>query len=149
MAPTPSGCFCGARPTGRGRHLYSVTERIVDYRISKLDVLLPWNVADRIAKTELAVATLPLSTPKDSGRQTVMLAGPLDRPLRSEAATRQIRKPIELDNLHHAVALAMQLLHLPAPSVQSLQRRISCIVFFHPLNMGTDSDSSSIIVLRQ
>ena len=37
-------------------YLRFVIERIADYRISELDDLLPWNVADQIAKTELAVA---------------------------------------------------------------------------------------------
>ena len=37
-------------------YLRFVIERIADYRISQLDDLLPWNVADQIAKTELAVA---------------------------------------------------------------------------------------------
>ena len=38
-------------------YLRFVLERIADYRISELDNVLPWNVADQITKTELAVAT--------------------------------------------------------------------------------------------
>jgi len=37
-------------------YLRFVIERIADYRISELDNLLPWNVAELIAKTELAAA---------------------------------------------------------------------------------------------
>lgn len=37
-------------------YLRFVIERIADYRVSELNDLLPWNVADQIAKTELAVA---------------------------------------------------------------------------------------------
>ena len=38
-------------------YLRFVIERIADYRISELDDLLPWNVADQISKTaELATA---------------------------------------------------------------------------------------------
>lgn len=37
-------------------YLRFVIERIADYRISELDDLLPWRVAEQIAKTELAAA---------------------------------------------------------------------------------------------
>ena len=41
----------------RADYLRFVIERIADYRISELDDLLPWNVADQISKTaELATA---------------------------------------------------------------------------------------------
>ena len=34
-------------------YLRFVIERIADYRINKLDALLPWHVADQIAKTKI------------------------------------------------------------------------------------------------
>ena len=34
-------------------YLRFVIERIADYRINKLDDLLPWHVADQIAKTNI------------------------------------------------------------------------------------------------
>ena len=37
-------------------YLRFVIERIADYRISELDDLLPWRVAERIAKTEYHAA---------------------------------------------------------------------------------------------
>ena len=64
----------------------------------------------------------------------------------NHASNCRVRQTTEFHNLHCPITFSAQPHNPLTPLMQLPQGRISCVVLFHPLNMGTIPDSSNIIV---